>query len=64
MDCITYEDTIIFSPDFNKELESELLSNYKKIIFSNYKLCNNLFEAYENNNFNNLICIYSILINL
>jgi hypothetical protein len=51
VDYITKEDTIIFSPYFNKELDSELLLNYKKIIFSNYELNENLFDAYENNNF-------------
>ena len=34
MDYITKDDTIIFSPEFNKELNSELLKNYKKIIFN------------------------------
>jgi len=59
MDYITNEETIIFSPDFNKPLDPAFLSNYKKIIFSNYKLDDNLFEAYENNNFNDLIHISS-----
>jgi len=45
VDYMTYDDTIIFSPEFNKLLESELLLNYKKNIFSNYELNNNLFEA-------------------
>jgi len=58
MDYISYHDTIIFSPEFNKSLDSELLTNYKKIIFSNYELSNNLFGAYENNNFRNLKWFY------
>ena len=49
---ITNEDTIIFYLEFNKPLESKLLSNYKKIIFSDYELNDNIFDAYENNNFN------------
>ena len=53
-DYITKNDTIIFSPEFNKPLNQEILSNYKKIIFSSYELNDGLFEAYENNNFNGL----------
>ena len=52
-------DIIIFSPYFDKPLYHELLSNYKRIIFSDYNLCDGLFEAYENNNFINLIWINS-----
>ena len=51
---ITNEDTIIFYLEFNKPLESKLLSNYKKIIFSDYELNDNIFDAYENNNFNGI----------
>jgi hypothetical protein len=50
MDYITSNNTIIFSPEFNKPLIPELLSNYKKIIFSDFELNYSLFEAYENNN--------------
>ena len=46
-DYITKEDTIIFSPEWNGPLDIELLSNYKKLIFSNYELNYNLFEKYE-----------------
>ena len=46
---ITNKDTIIFSPEWNGPLDVELLSNYKKLIFSNHKLNDNLFEKYENN---------------
>ncbi len=49
-DYITSEDTIIFSPEYDKPLNPELISNYKKIIFSNYELNDKLFEAYESNN--------------
>jgi hypothetical protein len=59
MEYITKDNTIIFSPEFNKSLVPELLSNYKKIIFSNFTLNYSLFEAYENNNFKNLPCIGS-----
>ena len=44
---ITNKDTIIFSPEWNNPLDIELLSNYKKLIFSNYELNYNLFEKYE-----------------
>jgi len=56
MDYITKEDIIIFSPFFvfDKKIDDGLLSNYKKIIFSNYKLTNNLFDNYANNNLDNL----------
>jgi hypothetical protein len=59
VDYITKGDTIIFSPEFNKPLDSELLLTYKKIIFTNYKLNDKLFDAYENNNFLNLNITYS-----
>ena len=59
VDYITNEDTIIFSPKFNKSLESKLLLNYKKIIFSNYVLNDYLFEAYENHSVYNFIFIGS-----
>ena len=47
---ITNNDTIIFSPDYNKELDINLLSNHKKIIFSNYELVNEIIVKYENDN--------------
>ena len=48
MDYIIKDDTIIFSPEFDKPLDSiGLIDIYKKIIFSNYELCEDLFEAYE-----------------
>ena len=33
-----YEDSIIFKPEFDKPLDDyiEIISNYKKLIFSNY----------------------------
>ena len=51
MNYITKGDTIIFSPDFNDDLDIGLISNYAKLIFSNYTLDNKLFKAYENNDF-------------
>ena len=54
MNYITNGDTIIFAPSFNDELDSQLLNNYKKIIFSNYMLDESLFDAYANNNFEDL----------
>ena len=32
----TYSDAIIFYPEFNDTLDEKLLSNYKRIIFSDY----------------------------
>jgi hypothetical protein len=60
MEYITKDNTIIFSPEFNKPLDPELLLNYKKIIFSNYELNYSLFEVYENNYFKNLHYIGSM----
>ena len=53
-DYITKDSIIIFSPYFNGELDIEFLSNYKQIIFSNYELNDELFDAYANNEFKNL----------
>ena len=52
IDYITNETCIIFDPKYDKLLDPELniQTQYKKIIFSNYKLSNELFEAYENDN--------------
>ena len=48
MDYITNEDTIIFGPSFNQELNPTLLINYKQIIFSDYELDPiNSFDIYE-----------------
>ena len=54
MEYIKNKDTIIFSPEFNKELDYDLLSGYKKVIFSNYELIDDLFDKYLNNDFKNL----------
>jgi hypothetical protein len=51
---ITKDDTIIFSPKFNKLLDTELISHYNKIIFSNYELNDGFIEAYKNKKFNDL----------
>ncbi len=59
MNYITNNDTIIFSPSFNDKLDYKLLNDYKKIIFSDFNLNNNLFEKYENNNFQGLSYIRS-----
>ena len=55
VDYITNEDTIIFGPSFNRELNHTLLTNYKQIIFADYKLNPNLFDVYENWYKNNTI---------
>ncbi len=44
MNYITKDDTIIFSPSFNDELDYKLLNDYKKIIFSDYELNSSLFD--------------------
>ena len=49
VDYITKDSIIIFSPNFNDKLDIEFLSNYKQIIFSNYKLNDKLFNYYANN---------------
>jgi len=50
MDYITKEDTIIFSPKFNKIIDKKLLANYKKVIFSDFELTDDLFDNYKNDN--------------
>ena len=59
VDYITYLDTIIFSPRFNKSINLDLLSSYNKIIFSNYELTDDLFLKYSNNNLKDLKYISS-----
>ena len=51
VDYITNKDTIIFSPNYNVLTDVNLLSLYNKIIFSNYELNEELFEKYENLDF-------------
>ena len=48
MSWITNFNTIIFSPNYNELLNTELLSNYKNIIFSPYNLNNDFFEKCTN----------------
>ena len=52
-------DTIIFEPQYNESLDINLISQYKKIIFSNYQLSDGICEAYGNNIFNNFKWIRS-----
>ena len=54
-DYIKNNDTIIFSPTFHKPLDINLIYKYKKIIFSQYKLSYELFDRYNNNNFDHMI---------
>ncbi len=54
MNWIANEDTIIFDARFNTELDIELISNYSKLIFSDYELNEKIFEYCANNNFDNL----------
>ena len=66
MEYISSTDTIIISPEFNKELTNEhieIISKFNKVIFSDFKLNDKLFkvytsyklfEAYENDKFNGL----------
>ena len=48
-DYITNNDMIIFTHEFNKPLDLELINKYKNLIFSNYILNNDLFDKYKNN---------------
>ena len=48
MDYINKNDTIIFSSEYNEPLDINLLSQYKKVIFSNYEL-SNLHEYFIDN---------------
>ena len=52
-------DTIIFEPEYNDPLDINLISQYKKIIFSDYQLSDGICEAYGNNIFNNFKWIRS-----
>ncbi len=54
MNYITGNDTIMFNSVFNEKIDTELISNYKKLIFSDYTLDKQLFEHYSNNNFEGL----------
>ena len=45
---ITNEDTIIFAPKYNEKLNIKLISNYTKVIFSDYASCYELFMKHEN----------------
>ncbi len=54
MNYIANCDTIIFNPELNDELDIRLISNYAKLIFSDYALDEKLFEHYSNNNFKSL----------
>ena len=46
---ITNKDSIIFDPKYNYELNIDLISQYKKIIFSDWELSKDIYNAYENN---------------
>ena len=59
MNWITNNKTIIFSPYYNETLNTELLSNYKNIIFSDYELTDILFDKYNNNIFDCLLYKYN-----
>ena len=58
MDYITKDDIIIFSFKYNEPLNLNLLSHYKKVIFSNYELAEYLFDKYEFNDTKNLPYFY------
>jgi len=66
MDYITKEkgNTIIFCPHFNEKIDYKLLSNYEKVIFTDYKLTNSLFDNYSNrciqNNYYNYFLGYLV----
>ena len=54
MNYIAKDKTIIFRPNFNKEIEPGLLEKYLNVIFSDYELNEDLFECYKNNDLDNL----------
>ena len=47
MNYITNQDTIIFGPKYDESLDMILISNYSKLMFSNYALCDELFIKYK-----------------
>ena len=53
-DYIEKDKTIIFSPYYNKPLDVDLVLGYKKIIFSDYELSDDIIDSYTNNNFSKL----------
>jgi len=53
IDYKTKEDAIIFSHEFNKNINEGLLLNFKKVIFSNHELTNDLFDYYADSNYKN-----------
>ena len=59
MDYITKDNIIIFAPNYNDLLDTNLLLKFNKLIFSDYELSDELFEAFENNNFKKLNFNYS-----
>jgi hypothetical protein len=59
VDYITNKDTIIFSPYYNETIAKGLLEKYNNVIFSDYELNEDLFDAYENLDFKGLKLIYS-----
>ena len=54
MNYIVRDDIIIFNFKSNKKLNLNLLSYYKKVIFSDYELNECLFDEYESKNFKKL----------
>lgn len=55
MNYICNKDTIIIDPKFNQSLNNndlQIISKFKKIIFSNYKLNKITFEYYKVKRFN------------
>ena len=59
MEYIIKEDTIIFSNKYNNALDIYLISKYKKLIFSDYELNDNLFERYEDSKLKDLSSLKS-----
>ena len=53
---IVKDDTIIFSSEYNEPIDINLLTNYKKVIFSDYELDKYLFDKYKTNKLENLKC--------
>ena len=63
---ITNKDTIIFDPNYNDSLDINLISQYKKIIFTNWRLidhCNLSYEEYVNCKYDYLVEWHSSIFN-
>ena len=56
MNWITSGDAIMFGHKFNERLDNELISGFKKLLFSNHTLSKILFENYINDYYDSFYC--------